>query len=682
VPLRALLSIPLGCAAVGAFELAAVQPRLGFGAARLLHAVLGTALAGAWAAVLAALVALLLARTGRSADRIFDALQSPTSAGAFSVAFVAAAAAARLVPAIVLGLEDHTLDFVEVSAQIGTFVALCAVAALVPACVWTARFAARRLDRRRARLLARLAMTAVAAEVLQAAAAGPFVLKFGLVLAPALAAGAALVAAVWLPGRVRPTRRRLAGLAAGVAAYLAAGLSAHRDDRTRAAMLHETRIVPGIVDLGLGVFDRDGDGALPAWLGGPDCDDTNPLVAQHRFEIPGNGLDDNCHGGDAPPRREVEVGPSPAGPRPHVVLVTIDALGAYALSDFGAPFDTMPNLEARARRGRWYRRAYAPANHTFFSMVALLSGQRPERLRIGPHTQHVRFSFWLPHRMRQLGYRTVAVQPPLLGDHLPFSELRFDELYIGPWDYDARNRGGTARQRVDLVDHLFDDGPPDRPMFLWIHLYDAHALHEAHERFPGSGTKNAYYEELFWIDLQLARLFAVLDEHLGDDKILVVTSDHGETFGERGAYGHGHGLHETEIHVPLLLEGPGIEPARVEAPYPTGGLVATLLALLGQPPEPAMLSYGSLLDPPPPAVVVENPFTGDERRYDAAVVTADDKLLVHRTRGTSLYVDLRSDPHERHPLADPAPPDRLAALEALLWRTLDHARPGPGDATP
>ncbi len=335
----------------------------------------------------------------------------------------------------------------------------------------------------------------------------------------------------------------------------------------------------------------------------------------------------------------------------------------------------MPNLEARARRGRWYLRAYAPANHTFFSIVALLSGQRPERLRLGPGTQNVRFTFWLPHRMGQLGYRTIAIQPPLLGDHLPFSELRFEELYVGPWDYDARNRGGTARQRVDLVAHLFEDGPPDRPIFLWVHLYDAHALHEAHERFPGDDTQNRYYEELFWIDLQLGRLFAILDEHLGDDKILIVTSDHGETFGERGAYGHGHGLHESEIHVPLLLEGPGIEPGRIAAPYPTGGIAATILERLGQPPEPTMLSYPSLLGPPPEVVVVENPYSGDERRLDAAAIAGTDKLWVCRACGTWVFSDLARDPDERHALAGPPPHVRVSHLRARLFEVLERARP-------
>ncbi|RMG95703.1 MAG: hypothetical protein D6705_12985 [Deltaproteobacteria bacterium] len=674
MPVRALLAVPIACAVIGGLELAALAPRLGFGPARWVHGVLGVALAGTWPAILLGLVAVLLARLGRSADRFFGAFLRPHWAAGFALAWFAVEAAARLVPWAVAALDEHTLDFAEVSVQIWSFTAACVLAAVVPAGIFVGDRMARRLSPTRARWLARICAGAIALRVLDLARGRAFVLKFGDLLAPASIAGAAFVAALWLPSRIRATRMRLAACAGAFAALVVGGVSAHRSPATRAAMLHESRILPDVVRLGLGFLDGDADGALPTWIGGNDCDDADPTVGGHRPELPGNGIDDNCHGGDAPPWREDERGPRPTGPRPHVVLVTIDALAARALADFGAPFDTMPNLEARARRGRWYLRAYAPANRTFFSLVAMLSGQRPERLVLGPTTQNVRFTFWLPHRMQQLGYRTVAIEPPLLGDHLPFSELRFEELYVGPWDYDARNRGGTARQRVDLVDHLFDDGPPDRPLFLWVHLYDAHALHEAHERFPGVGTENSYFEELFWIDLQLARLFSILDEHLGDDKILIVTSDHGETFGERGAYGHGHGLHEPEIHVPLLFEGPGIAPTRVAEPYPVGGIVPAILERLGQPAEPTMLSYPSVLGPPPALVVVENPFSGDERRLDVTAIAGDAKWYGCRACATWVYTDLSTDPDERLGLATEPPPSadavRMAALDVL-----ERARP-------
>ena len=54
----------------------------------------------------------------------------------------------------------------------------------------------------------------------------------------------------------------------------------------------------------LGVYDVDGDGYLALEDGGWDCDDNNDRVSPGRVEIPGNGIDDDCRGGDAS-RRDV-----------------------------------------------------------------------------------------------------------------------------------------------------------------------------------------------------------------------------------------------------------------------------------------------------------------------------------------------------------------------------------------
>ncbi len=54
-----------------------------------------------------------------------------------------------------------------------------------------------------------------------------------------------------------------------------------------------------IVLAGRALLDRDGDGHS-AMLGGGDCDDSDPAVHPGAAEIPGDGVDNNCFGGDAP----------------------------------------------------------------------------------------------------------------------------------------------------------------------------------------------------------------------------------------------------------------------------------------------------------------------------------------------------------------------------------------------
>jgi hypothetical protein len=80
--------------------------------------------------------------------------------------------------------------------------------------------------------------------------------------------------------------------------------------------------MPRLMDLGMGFVDMDGDGELSHVLGGPDCDDGNPEVGGARPEIPGNGIDDNCHAGDREPRAEQPDPLKAVENPPHVVLVT------------------------------------------------------------------------------------------------------------------------------------------------------------------------------------------------------------------------------------------------------------------------------------------------------------------------------------------------------------------------
>ncbi|MCB9617467.1 MAG: sulfatase-like hydrolase/transferase, partial [Sandaracinus sp.] len=163
--------------------------------------------------------------------------------------------------------------------------------------------------------------------------------------------------------------------------------------------------------------DFDGDGAS-RYFGGGDCDDANPHVGPRAPEIAGNGVDDNCRGGDLaqrPPSLRV-VPPTTAAPAPDavsVVLVTLDAVRVDRVGCYGYTRDTTPSLDELAHRGRRFEHAYSGGGWTSISLPALLHGRAARSLRWE--------RLFLVEGQDELGHRQQMLEPlaiPSLGPQL------------------------------------------------------------------------------------------------------------------------------------------------------------------------------------------------------------------------------------------------------------------------
>jgi arylsulfatase A-like enzyme len=66
-----------------------------------------------------------------------------------------------------------------------------------------------------------------------------------------------------------------------------------------------------------------------------------------------------------------------------------------------------------------------------------------------------------------------------------------------------------------------------------------------------------------------------------EDTVVIVTSDHGEEFGEHGQIGHQRTLYREALRIPLILVAPGLEPRRVASSASLVDVVPTVLDLLG-----------------------------------------------------------------------------------------------------
>ena len=182
-----------------------------------------------------------------------------------------------------------------------------------------------------------------------------------------------------------------------------------------------------------------------------------------------------------------------------------------------------------------------------------------------------------------------------LREHLNLDVLRrFVRPIWGRFNADARKEAAVVHR--ELLDWLSSRRQPERPFFAFVNYYDAHYPYEipngSVHRFGGV-PRNPREAELLrnWWTLDKSRLsrqeiafvrdaydecVAGLDEQLGrilgelgrlgvlEHTWLIVTSDHGESFGEQpGFFGHGTSLYQPQLHVPLVIVPPSGTPSPV-----------------------------------------------------------------------------------------------------------------------
>lgn len=396
-----------------------------------------------------------------------------------------------------------------------------------------------------------------------------------------------------------------------------------------------------------------------------------------------------------------DPGLPPGGGQPDVLLISVDTLRADHVGAYGHDRPTTPNLDALAARGTRFAHARSPAPWTLPAHTTMLTGLLP--LQHGVTDDHLQLSADTPvlaERLAAVGYATGGFVAslfvgPRFGLNRGFEVFEDFDLRTGR---DNLTRSPTAEQVVDAA-LGFVRGRPGEPVFLFVHLYDAHypyeapspwdtafdrpgqagdaryVSYEAHQGRPLPPEQLAhqlaqYDEEIRYADAQIGRLLDAFAA-AGRAPLVVVTADHGEEFFERGSWGHAHTLYPEQLRVPLILAGPGVPAGEVqEAVVGLQDIAPTLATLVGaEPPTPG----ASLLNPP-----ASRAFPSDTARFDT-------NLLGLWAEGWRLDWDLSThqaalyqDPQESVDLAGQHP-ERLATLQAQVLALLGtpwEAAPG------
>jgi arylsulfatase A-like enzyme len=334
--------------------------------------------------------------------------------------------------------------------------------------------------------------------------------------------------------------------------------------------------------------------------------------------------------------------PTPPPGAKNVVLIVWDTVRADALSAYGYSRTTTPNLARWARQGVRYNRALAPAPWTYPSHSCFFTGQWPFKLnsqwRFTLDTPNPTLAEFLAAR----GYQTAGFSAntnccnyetglargfahfedfpltprSLLGRTVPGNWILKNILYHAQYHdmkwIGLQSRGAHATNEAFLG--WLRQRRPDRPFFAFLNYFDAHAPY-----IPPPGLQGRFgirpkpprdYEFLLGNmaiennptikrDVQMARdcyddCIAFLDQELGrlldelrgqrlyDDTVVIITSDHGEAFGDHGHFGHSLSLYLDVIGVPLVILSKGAPAGRVvETPVSLRDLPATVVDQLG-----------------------------------------------------------------------------------------------------
>lgn len=312
----------------------------------------------------------------------------------------------------------------------------------------------------------------------------------------------------------------------------------------------------------------------------------------------------------------------PSSPeRPNIVIVALDTLRADTVGAYGYERDTTPHLDRFAASATSFEHAIAQAPWSLPSYASLFTSLYPSMVGvIDPTNVLPDDATTLATLLHQRGYRTIGFTEGGYAGHAWGMDRGFERFWEGT---------DPARTTKLLRDWL--DKRPATPFFLYLHTY------ELHDYFQASPAHVKEAESLVGRPLELPEdvrqavivegganleprdfaeirslydgavrvadewfgrwLHLIEDANLLQDSVVVVLSDHGESFGEHGGVHHGGSLYPEQIRVPLLVQVPALQNrivSRVGAPVELVDVLPTILELAGFVP-PADVQGRSLV---------------------------------------------------------------------------------------
>lgn len=421
----------------------------------------------------------------------------------------------------------------------------------------------------------------------------------------------------------------------------------------------------------------------------------------------------------------------PQAPR-RIILIGFDGLRARDTSLEDPAAGLTPNLAALARESTYFPGYRATSDRTLLCLPSILSGLDTQQVIpwLDNASEYLRQGSLpgLAGLLAPAGYRayysTMLINPSTFGMGAEFAGGHTTASIFHPNELNTRAFLPLAETLRWSLRKALDDSAPPEPddvretrrtferahgmlkqaperTFLWVHVAAPHFPYyevpasdldgELHtERYTKITNKQAItagpdlarrYERIYrdymrFADAELGRFVRGLKaDGLWDDALVIVLSDHGESF-KPGLMTHAFGsVREDIMRVPCLVHAPGQrEGARVAGAASHIDIVPTVLGTVYHD-KPAHLPGDSLLAAPPDAARTRYSWAPPLRHYVAArprwlaAYQGGFKYQIGFPEQHGTLHDLARDPQAEQDAA-PAHPDRLARLKAQVKRDL------------
>ncbi|WP_190246276.1 LTA synthase family protein [Gelidibacter gilvus] len=349
----------------------------------------------------------------------------------------------------------------------------------------------------------------------------------------------------------------------------------------------------------------------------------------------------------------------------NVVVIVLESAGAEYFDAYGGRFGLSPNLNKYAEQALIFDQMYAHSPATNFSLVSMLASMYPDLSFKSITQEHPEINHpTMSSRLKEEGYRT---------SFFTSADLRFQncDTYLAHRGFDLVEDFSkiTCEDHFQLADTSYKEGngindlcladrfstwideDPNQNFFSMLWTVQGHYPYFFEDEEQDFGVSNLSFNRYLNClkrndELVGAVMQFLEDKGLASSTLVVVTGDHGEAFGQHSQYGHGTGIYEENLKVPLyLINHTLFNGERIKDIAGMKDLATTVLPMLGMA-VPEIWQGRNLLS----STSNEAYFFAPWSDYLFGYRNGDLKYIFNETENTVQVYNLKNDPKELHNL--------------------------------